>query len=293
MEWERAKNYILIFFVLLNICLGFLLFIENRRYTMTSEQERLIRTVLNQNNISMYMFPRQHLPPMRPLNVGGFYYNTDALLEILFQNPQQVEHVSINETKEFNDDTAFMSISNGFIFYRADGGFKQSSLEDFLAFSLEPGEITFEKARVLTDEFIRAHFPDFKQDDHFQASRGIRIIYRQEYRGQLVHSNFIEFLITPVGILEIEMQFGEIRGHAVTPIMLFSPDEVLLTFVQRVRQFTLEEPMHIDRIDLVYFQEYFSDQPYNIYNAVPFYRIFVRYNNRPFLINAVTNVIID
>jgi len=293
MEWERAKNYILIFFVLLNICLGFLLFMENRRYTMTREHERLIRTVLNQNNISMYMFPMSHSPPMRPLNVRGFDYDIDALLEILFQNPEEVARIIDDGTKEFNDDTAFMSITNGFIFYRAEGGFQQAEQEDFQAFSLEPGDITFEKARVLTDEFIHAHFPDFRQDDRFAASRGMRIIYRQEYRGQLVHSNFIEFLITPVGILEIEMQFGEIIGHAITPEMLFSPDEVLLTFVQRVRQFTLEEPMHIDRMDLVYFQEYFSDQRDNNYHAVPFYRIFIRYNNRPFLINAFTNVIID
>ena len=292
MEWERAKNYILIFFVLLNICLGFLLFMENRRYTMTGEQERLIRTVLNQNNISMYMTPMRRSPPMRPLNVRGFYYDIDALLEILFDTPEEVERTSHDGTELFRDSTASMSISNGFIHYRAEDGFNQNSREDFQALSLEPVEITFEKANVLTDEFIRAHFPDFRQDDYFAASRGMRIIYRQVYRGQLVHSNFIEFLITPVGILEIEMRFGEIRGHAVTPVMLFSPDEVLLTFVQRVSHITREEPMHIDRMELVYFQEYFSDQP-NYYNAVPFYRIFIRYENRPFLINAVTNVIID
>jgi len=292
MEWERAKNYILIFFVLLNICLGSLLFIENRRYTMTGEQERLIRTVLNQNNISMYMFPMRRAQPMRPLNVSGFHYNEDALLQILFEAPEDVERQTPDGAALFRDGTASMSISNGFIHYRAEGGFSQDGREYFQALALEPGEITFEKAQVLTDEFIRAHFPDFRQDDFFAASRGMRIIYRQVYRGQLVHSNFIEFLITPVGILEIEMRFGEIRGHAITPVMLFSPDEVLLTFVQRMSHRPMLEPLHIERMELVYFQEYFSDQP-NDYHAVPFYRIFIRYENRPFLINATTNVIID
>ena len=292
MEWERAKNYILIFFVLLNICLVFLLFLENRRYTMTREHERLIHRVLNQNNITMYHLPMRRSPPMRPLEVRGFCYDIDSLLEILFEEPDNVLRESRDGMQEFRDGTVEMSISNGFIFFRAEGGFGQYGQESFRALSLEPGDISVEQARVLTDEFIQAHFPDFREDDHFRAARGMRIVYRQVYRGSLVHSNFIEFLVTPAGIHEIEMQFGEIIRHAATPVMLFAPDEALLTFVQRVSHITRESPMHIASMDLVYFKEYVSDQP-NLYHAVPFYRIFVLDQNRPFLINAFTNVIID
>lgn len=295
MEWERAKNYILVFFVLLNICLGFLVFLENRRYTMTGEQERLIRTVLNRNNIIMYQLPLRHSPPMRPLIVRGFYYDVDtvdALLEILFQDPEYVERTSHDGMYQFRSGTTVMTISNGFIFYHVRGGFPQEERDAFQALALLPADITFEKARILTDEFIQAYFPDFVQDDSFEVLSGMRIIYRQKYRGQLVHSNFIEFLVTPVGIFEIEMQFGRIVEHAGTPIMLFSPDEALLSFAQRVSHITRERPMHISDMDLVYFQAYISDQP-NYYHAVPFYRIFVKGESRPYLINALTNVIID
>jgi len=287
MEWERAKTYILIFFVVLNIGLGFLIFMENRRYTVGTEQERQIRTVLNNNNISMYTQLMRRFPPMRPLNVTGFYYDTDTLVEILFDNPQDVERRVEFGRQTFRYGNSSMTISNGFIFFENPDGFRQE-----MVFA-QNSEITHAHASLLTDEFIRSYFEDFVQDSHFEVRGGIRIIYRQMYRGQLVHSNFIEFLVTPIGIEHIEMQFGQILGHADTPLMIFSPDEALITFVQRVSHMTQEAPMTIVHMDLVYFQEYISDQP-SVYHAVPFYRIFTRCSDdRPYLINAFTNVIID
>jgi len=287
MEWERAKTYILIFFIVLNIGLGFLIFMENGRYTVGTEQERQIRTVLNDSNISMYTQLMRRFPPMRPLNVTGFYYDTDALVAILFDNPQAVERYDEFGRQSFRYGNSHMTISNGFIFYENPDGFRQGR-----GFAVDD-EITHAHASFLTDDFIRSYFDDFVQDSHFEVAGGIRIIYRQVYRGQLVHSNFIEFLVTPIGIEHIEMQFGQILGHAEPPLMIFAPNEALLTFVQRVSHMAEEAPMTIVHMDLVYFQEYISDQP-SVYHAVPFYRIFTRCSDdRPYLINAFTNVIID
>jgi len=294
MEWERAKSYILIFLLLLNAGLGLLLFIENRGYTLTAEQERLIRTILSQNNISMDRPPPQRFPSMSPLDVRGFYYNTDAtdaLVQIFFENSQTVERRREFGGYVFQDGESRLIISNGFIFYENSNGFRQKREAGFYPMSIEHYEVTLTHAISLADEFVSNYFPNFRQDRYF-VYEGIRIIYREEYQGMLVHSNFIEFLVTPVGITQIEMQFGEVLGHSGTPTMIFSPDEALLTFVQRVRHLAQESPITIFDMDLVYFQEYVSNQD-SIYNAVPFYRIFTCLGDRPFLINAFTNVIID
>jgi len=283
MEWERAKNYILVFFLLLNIGLGIMLFIEDRRYALTGDQERLIRTVLNQNGIIIYELPLQRFSPMQQLDVTGFYYDTDALLEIFFPNPGLVTVSYQFGGEVFQYGNRHMSITNGFIFFDDPDGFHHDSA----------GILSEDWAVSLSDMFISSHFPDFILDGIIEFNDAIRIIYRQQYSGRFVHSNFIEFLVTPIGINQIEMQFGEIRGHSGTPVMIFSPDEALLTFVQRVRHMAQEAPMTINFMDLVYFQEYVSDQ-YYVYTAVPFYRIFTACGEgRPFLINAFTNVIID
>ena len=291
MEWERAKNYIIIFFILLNAGLGLLLFMEDRRYTMTSEQERLIRTVLDRNNISMYTVPMRRFPPMRPLDVTSFYYNEAALIQILFDNPQAVEsqpEIGLFYDATSSDERILLSIHEGFIFFENPSG-KNHQLE------IHPDGITRPQAIYLTAEFINRHFPDFVHgfpDMPLNTDDGIRIIYRQQYRNQVVHSNFIEFLVTDVGIQQIEMQFGQILGHSGTATMIFSPDEALLAFVQRVRQFTRDTPMTITHMDLVYFQ-HITYEYGSTCQAVPFYRIFTSGDDRPFLINAFTNEIID
>jgi len=301
MEWERAKNYILVFFVLLNLGLGILWFMEYERYTMSAEQERIIHAILGRNNISMYTRPMRRSPPMNPLNVSGFYYNVDALLEIFFENPIQITRTEDryeykeDEEREDDEDPNTLVISNGFIFYNNTSpyGFRNSGQ----VFFLENMSITRHIATALTDTFIENYFPDFVQDSVFYTDgevSGVRVIYRQAYRGRLVHSNFIELLVTAQGIRQIEMQFGKILGHGGTSRMIFAPDEALLTFVQRIHHLAQEEPIVITHMDLVYFTEYFgSVQQGTINSAEPFYRIFIQGSDRPFLINAYTNVIID
>jgi len=277
MEWEKAKTYILIFFVILNVGLGSLMLIENRRYTLTAEQERHIRTVLNQNNISMYTLMHR-FPPMRHLDVTGFYYDTDEIISMLFETPDATQRQGDNYI--FEDDINRLTISNGFIFFESPQGFRNSN-------EINP--------RQVAAGFIRENFPDYVLDSEFvEPEGGVRLIFREMYRGHLVHSNQVEFYITDGGIVQIEMQFGRILGHSGELRMLASPDEALLTFVQRVRHFTQDTPMTIVGMDLVYFQEYLSDQEGGVYHAVPFYRVFTRCSgDRPYLINAFFNVIID
>jgi len=293
MEWERAKTYLLIFFLMLNIGLGLLLFFEDRRYTLTFEQERRIRTVLDQNNIILYDLPVRRFPPMRPLHVTGFYYDTDELIRIFFECAYTVERSQTFGGYLYQADDRRMTISNGFVFLEDPNGFRRWGDDRPV---LHAEEMTHARVVNLTAAFVSSYFPGFVIDgDPFDSDDygdGIRIIFRQSYRGMIVHSNFIEFLVTPVGIYQIEMQFGRIIEHSGTPMMIFSPDEVLLTFAQRVGHIAQAQPISIRDMDLVYFQEYISDQP-GPYSAMPFYRIFTHQDERPFLINAFTNVIID
>ena len=308
MEWERAKNIILIAFILLNLGLAAMVFWEQRRYTMTPEQEHHIRTVLGQNNIQVYTNPLRRFPPMQALEISGFYYDRDALLEIFFEDPASVMHT----VDEFGADiyetyAGRLEISNGFIFFRNTLGNRDGVglLSDGSADEPDNDEDTpaprVERsfAAALTNEFINRHFPDFENDitvDVYDISGnqyGVRRTYLEVYRGQRIYSNFVEFFVTHQGIKEIEMQFGRILGYSGAPRMIFAPDEILLTFMQRFRHIAMENPIFINRIDIVYLKEYYSDQFGSVSRAVPFYRIFKNGNDFPFFINAFTNTIID
>jgi len=287
MEWERAKSLILLLFVLLNLTLGVLIFREERKYIITPEREQAITTIMHENNITMETRMIRSFQPMRELTVSGFYYNVDALLNIFFDNPAAVVRDYFHHGYEFIYGDAELVISRGFVSYFNPNGLRG-----------EAGhltELTRMRAEALTDAFVQAYWPDFELDDVYIARAGdwMRLSYRQVYRGYIIHTNFIELVVTNMGIEQVDMQFSQVIdfGHE---WHIAAPDEVLLTFVQRVRGMELDSPITITHMDLVFFQDEASPDPAIADRAVPFYRIFIDGNGGdPFLINAVTNQILN
>ena len=284
MEWERAKNIILIAFIFLNLGLAGLLYLEDSRYTLTPDRIRNMHTVLSNNNIILYTNPMRRFAPMRHLDITGYYYDIPEILNIFFGD----EPVYQYETEEghpkyetANAENGSLEISNGYIYF--DNHLQNDIIE----------EIPRTVAVGTSDAFINEHFPDFVRDIVFEEYGGVHIIYCQEYRGQLIQSNVIEFFITSQGIEWIEMRYGRVIGYDAEPRMIFAPDEILLTFMQRVRHEAAENRIFIRDIDIVYLQEFVSDQEGSVYPAIPFYRIFVQHSDFPFLINAYTNEFLD
>jgi hypothetical protein len=262
-EWERAKNLILLFFVLLNLTLAAFLFTENRRYTVSAEHENVIRSVLARHGINMDAEMIRRFPPMRALRLSGYYYDEDRLLDIFFEDPSRVERAEIRSGTEFVCGNALMWVSGGFVTYLNDDGL-----------NADAGEI------------ITRYFPDFVRDEFFTPhdEEGLRLVYRQVYRGNIIYSNFIEFLITDAGIVEVDIQFGRVYG--------FDGPE---PFIQRAHVHMPNRPLTIWHMDIVYVLEFAnaSDERGSTHMAIPFYRIFVEGYEMPFLINAYMNVSID
>jgi len=281
MQWEKAKNYILISFILLNILLGGLIFLESRRYTMTSDRVRNINFVLGQNNISLYSnLMQQRFTPMRSLDVSGFYYDVDELINFFFDEPELVTQPN-PDRQVFRHGNSELQISGGLVSF------------DFNVYGLgQGGEISREEAARITNAFVNEHFPTFVPDITFERDNGVRLVYREEYNGRVVYLNFIEFFVTEFGIEWIEKQRGQILGYSTAPRNIFAPDEALLTFIQYARE--IDEPIIITRLEMVYFQEYEGLQSGTFYPAIPAYRIFIEGNEEStYLINAFTNRMIN
>jgi len=272
MEWDRAKNQILVFFVLLNVVLAAFMLSERRRYTVTGEHEAMIRNVLAQNNITLDTDMIRRFPPMRALLMSGYYYDEDALLQIFFADshvPERIEHAW---GVEFTHGDVELVIANGYVSFFDPNGLGGTP-----------------------QAFISRHFPDFVHDERFLPydNEG-EVVFRQVYRGYVIYSNSIHFLVTDAGITEVVMRFGIIQGWDGPERPIFAPDEALLTFMQSVQAFT-RDPVTIWYIDIVYFIEFdhASHEPGTVQHAMPFYRIFTHEFDIPFLINAYLNFSID
>jgi len=286
MEWERAKSYILLFFVLLNIVLGGLLVIERRRYVVSPQRQQAIVSIMRDHNITLETQLPHRFTPMRLMYVSGFRYDVNELAQVFFADAIPTR-IARPRGYVLSYGTGELIVSHGFISY--DNLYGHGGEAQWMRGGFEPAQ-----ARQLTDEFVRANWPNFRRDDEFIQPDWARITYRQVYRGYIVHSNFIEIIVTDSGIVQVEMQFADVlevdRGNQ--PIA--APDEALLTFVQRVRYIARVTPMVVTHMDLVYFQADGSTADDGLYRLEPFYRVFIYGNERdPFLINAFTNEIIN
>jgi len=289
MEWERAKTFLMVFFIVLNIVLGALLFLENRRYVVSPERERAIITIMDRNNISFDAPFIRRFPPMRAISVTGFYYNTQELADIFFGNSHQATYSDIPNgiVLNYGPGPAELVISHGFISYYNPYGHRDTAHE------LQ--SLDRQNAQIITDAFVSKHWPDFELDDVFIAYDWLRLSYRQVYRGYVIHTNFIEIIVTDMGIELVDIQFGQVLEWYGQESPIAAPDEVLLTFVQHATNMPQLLPITITHMDLVYFQEEAgSTNPYARYRVLPFYRIFIAGDTSdPFLINAFTNQIIN
>jgi len=286
MEWERAKTYILLFFVLLNLILGAFILAERRHFILTPQREQDIILIMNQNNISMDARLLRRFPPMRVMYIGGFYYDRDQLVEVFFGNAD-IERVFGPRGYVISSNNGQLVLDHGFVSYDNPNGHGGSNY--WISGSLDQV-----LAQSITDAFVSTHWPDFVLDDIVVGPDWLRFSYREMYRGYMIHTNFIEIIVTNKGIVRVEMQFGEVVEMQRDRMPITAPDEVLLTFVQRVRNHALDSPMIVTHMDLVYFQEEGSPNPEGQYKVEPFYRIFIDGDEGdPFLINAFTNEIIN
>jgi len=289
MEWERAKTFLMVFFIALNIILGGLLFMENRRYVVSPEREQAIIAIMNRNDISFDAQFIRRFPPMRAISVTGFYYNADELADIFFGSSHDAmrSYTPSGMILSYGPGPAELVISHGFISYYNPYGHGNT------AYELQ--SLDWQDAQIITDAFVGEHWPDFELDDVFIADDWLRLSYRQVYRGYVIHTNFIEIIVTDMGIELVDIQFGQVFEWYGQESPIAAPDEVLLTFVQHVINMPQILPITITHMDLVYFQEEEgSANPYARYRALPFYRVFIAGNTSdPFLINAFTNEIIN
>jgi len=216
---------------------------------------------------------------MQALQVSGYDYDIPRLLAIFFPYYAEISHESDTNWDEFTWQNLRMTISNGYI--------------SFVSGQNVTGVPDRDAAIAITQSFIQEHYPDFSLD--IQSTRlarrgGLRIFYRQVYQGHLIHSNFVEFLVTGEGeqlvIEEVDILYGSPIGFAYMPRELVGPDEALLSFVQN---FHRSEPVLITHMDIVYAQTVSGLRTYAPIYAEPFYRIFIEGQDEPFLINAYTN----
>jgi len=286
MEWNRAKDIVIVFLIMLNIMLGIIQFIGSERYTLSAEQERHIVEVLEANNISINTQIIRRFNPMRMLELSPGVIDSTKMREIFLGAADAEVADEWGYIRRYEHGESNLIIFQNMVI------FENGIFDEFR-------EIDFASARRISDDFL-ASLGDMARGftldvgPYFNGNE-IIIEYRQRHTdGVVIYNNYFLFAIDNHGIRRIEHSHNMPVGLSASANELFSTDEVLFSFLQAMRMESLDRPKRvIEKMDIVYFMDS-GDLELGI--AYPYFRIYYReyepdggYVTRLRMVNAYLN----
>lgn len=292
MDWVKAKNISIVAFVILNIMLILLRYVDSRRYVLSPENQRAIISVLSNNNITLsdsFRFPRYY--PERQMSLSNINFNQNNMTNIFMINNENIRIISDYYGITFQNNYERVTFRGNSIIYENMGN-TQLNIENE------------NDARLFAVGIIRSLGEmgrSFMLDEKIVKDDIIILQYRQIYRNNILFSNYMIFTFENNNIKKIEFSYSSFNGFIGPAMELSSADEVLITFMRQIRRtYYSQKSVQVQGMDLVY--KAIESPSLNNTNstnliAVPFYRIHYTINEeknqrtRVVLINAYSNTL--
>ncbi len=285
MNWDKAKNIVILLLILLNVSLlGLNRYYSNERYALSRERENAIYEVLADNGIGIYTNLVDSFWPMRRLSVQITTLETDTLRKMFFEDGDEVK-VTIEFNKTIlRSGTKTLTIENNLIVY-----------ED-AAQAPEMQEIDRDTALSQSNAFLNGlgeEYAAFQLDNTKKTGEGYLFEYFSQYKGNKVFSIYSKISVDGAGVRRAEISYFKTESFTGQREEICSTDEAVLTFLKEIRREGRKGSVFIDSMELGYgLQEETEVAEGKHIRLVPCYRIHIIGREAPYMINAYTNEII-
>ncbi|GHU50771.1 hypothetical protein AGMMS49975_02490 [Clostridia bacterium] len=274
MDWNKAKNLIIIFLAALNV----FLFVCNKiyvtdRYYMSNERVRNITEVLEKSEITLDCSFSREFSPKRQLVLGQPRYDHEDLRDMFMKDAKHAKFSMEDSRFVYRTDweTLIINILDGYVSYK-NRDITNNDPDPILSEALCEGFL------------LKMGLADFTLDsgEPYKTDDGLTFEYRQKYNGYIINSNSAVISVGDNGISSIKYSYAPPTGFSDEKRQICAEDEALLTCMYELQNIYGYSPLSITKIDLVYLQT-----EKNL--AVPFYRIYA--DNAPVLVNAYDNTV--
>ncbi|MDR1533212.1 MAG: hypothetical protein LBS62_13705 [Clostridiales bacterium] len=279
MDWDKAKNILIVMLLMLNIFLGILTYLNSPRYSVAAEQEKAILDVLAQNNIEWNAVLPKRFEPLANILLTVHREDADALAAVFFKEAETVSRVDTDERAVLIQGAASLIVENG--------GFRYDNLNGMAGTAGQGAEAC---GRIMGDLTQLSGFvPD-------ETETGTRVaVYRQMYKDRLIYTNYVVFTMSDEGIVSVNCQYNQPAGfsakHEIIP-----PDEAAFILMNKLKNMYGGAPVAIDEMDLVFLRRDDPAEEMETERATPYYRFYVRELTNgplqpPFFVNSYTGAV--
>ena len=277
MDWKLAKNYTIIFLIILNIILFIANLTNYGKYRISKVQKNAVISYLSKNNISIYDDLATEYFPMQQLEAKKVSHDYFNLQDIFFQNTDNIKRTEEFNNTIFSNKTEVLTISSDYIFYEDN-----MTLENF----------NYSKENVLKicadySAKIKKYYGGFNLNIIYENKGYFLAEYISEYGGYNIFNNYILFKIYKDGTKGITFHYLQIEGFLGDKIDICSADEALYIFSKEIKKIFTRD-IAIKKMELGYFTNETKENS-SKYSLIPYYRIYIKGIDTPFYLNAYTN----
>lgn len=274
MDWGKAKNYTIIFLIILNLFLLLCNLWFNKRYVLTESQIESIKSILSTRGIELDSEIPVEYKPMIQINLENCVYDTDYLQKIFFDGKDDIKRTSEFEKTILTADDEKVTI-----------------FSDYVEFEKEKADFSngFNEDEVL--KFCRGYIDrigDFYEGFELRCveKRGTAVVieYNQLYRGYDIFNNFVIINAEQNGKISIKLKYFPIKNMYGNAVDICSADEALFIFSDKAKEACNSDKINITNVEKGYYFDDFEKDDSVV--SVPYYRIEVAQRDTPFFVNA-------
>lgn len=278
MDTKLAKNYTIIFLVILNLILFIIGFLLEEKYKITKEQKNTIISYLEKENIKIYTDIPKNYEPMPQISMKKTKNDDLSLQKIFFDNSSNLIRTEKFENTIFKEGNKTLTINNLFIYFidlEEKNNFKYSRET-----SLKIGE---QYKKNLEKIYGKMYLDRVVEEQNY-----FNISYIQKVDNYKIFNNIVTIKVYKDG--KIELYFNNYQKPDVvsTKLNIYSVDEALYTFSKGIKNLIPDKEIYIRNIDLGYYLKMDSDNINFLF--LPYYRFYIKGNETPFYVNAYTNI---
>lgn len=283
MNWSKVNGILIGAFVIINICLGLILYQSRTKYEVTGTRLTELQINLDRYHIAMYDFIPNY-EPMQRLGIVRKELNSDQIAKAVFEE-SDYNSIQINGTKEYTDGKRRL------IFYQ-----NQVNPDEFIY--VEPfniytasKSIIEEYADNLVKKFYNKRYGLERTSFRLKENGFYEIIYMGFYEDTPIYGSYIKIVVNTNSSVTATIKLIEAKDFIKEKHNLVEPEEMLYNLGERIGKGQVEQTI-IKEIDIGYdagdrmFQEVKQDY------IEPYYRIELL-NGKIYYINAYTNEIVN
>lgn len=277
MDWKKAKNYTIIFLLLLNIMLLVLNIIKYNKYGLSPNQEKSIISVLEKNNITIEADIPSSFTPLPQLELKNSPFDALELQKIFFSDNKNLKRTEEFEKTIFSLENETLTINSNNATYVNNNKKEGFTLDEKSAVKLADSYATK----------IGETFSSLSLTKTTVAEKYISVEYDADYMEKKLFNNSVIFKVNSDGSVSCSFSYFEPMQFTGEKTDICSADEALFSFYKGIKDNfpNGEESIKIVKIDLGYYSDEYLDGDSQL-TAVPHYRIYVDGVDQPYYINA-------